>query len=104
MQNPADNDAKSESTVSIIESSGQNEFSKRKKALVIILILTMVFAILGLRWWIRHQTHIATDNAFVEARIHPVSSRISGKVIRVAVNDNQPVKKGELLLEIDPAD
>jgi membrane fusion protein (multidrug efflux system) len=104
MQNPEDNAVKNEPTSAEIESSPQHSSFKKKKALAIILILFLLFTIVGIRWWIRHQTHIETDNAFIEAHVHPVASRISGKVIRVAVNDNQQVKKGDLLVEIDPAD
>jgi membrane fusion protein (multidrug efflux system) len=104
MQNPEENAVKNEPTSAKIDSSPQNGSFKKKKALSIILILSLMFAIIGIRWWIRHQTHIETDNAFIESHVHPVASRISGKVVRVAVNDNQQVKKGDLLIEIDPAD
>jgi membrane fusion protein (multidrug efflux system) len=59
---------------------------------------------LGLRMFIASKTHIETDNAFIEARIVPVSSKVSGTVSRVLVHDNQFVKQGDLLLEIDPRD
>ncbi|MSM40628.1 MAG: HlyD family efflux transporter periplasmic adaptor subunit [Geobacter sp.] len=74
------------------------------KAAVILLLLGIVFVSLGIHWWIRHQTHIETDNAFVEAHIHPIAARIPGTVTRVLVNDNQQVRKGDLLVEIDQAD
>jgi len=40
----------------------------------------------------------------VESHIHAVAARIPGLVKSVTVRDNQLVKKGDLLLEIDPAD
>jgi len=86
------------------EQPANNGNAKKIKALALLLIISIVFIILGTRWWIRHQTHIETDNAFVESRIHPVASRVSGKVVRLAVNDNQQVRKGDLLIEIDPED
>ncbi len=46
----------------------------------------------------------STDDAFVEGRIISVAPRVSGPVISLLVDDNQPVKKGDLLLEIDPND
>jgi membrane fusion protein (multidrug efflux system) len=49
-------------------------------------------------------TYESTDNAFIDGHIVPVSAQVEGKVTRVLVEDNQVVKKGELLLEIDPAD
>lgn len=77
---------------------------KRKKGVIILLVIAVVFAATGTRWWIRHQTHIETDNAFIEAHIHPVASRVGGSVVKLLVSDNQRVHKGDLLLEIDPAD
>ena len=46
----------------------------------------------------------STDDAFVEGRIISVAPRVSGPVVNLLVDDNQPVKKGDLLLEIDPND
>ncbi|HWR90555.1 MAG TPA: HlyD family secretion protein, partial [Dissulfurispiraceae bacterium] len=49
-------------------------------------------------------THITTDDAFVESHIHTVASKVPGTVKSVLVRDNQFVKKGDLLVEIDPVD
>jgi membrane fusion protein, multidrug efflux system len=76
----------------------------KRRAGVVILILILAAVGTGLYWWVGSKTHIETDNAFIEARIHSISARISGKVNRVLVQDNQPVKKGELLVELDPED
>jgi membrane fusion protein (multidrug efflux system) len=46
----------------------------------------------------------STDDAQVEADVVPVAPRVAGQVIHVQVQDNQRVKRGDLLLEIDPAD
>lgn len=77
---------------------------KRNRALLIVLALVVIGLWLGLKWYIRSQVVLETDNAFIEARIVPVSAKVSGTVARVLVNDNQHVTKGELLLEIDPRD
>ncbi len=45
-----------------------------------------------------------TDDAQVEADIVPIAARVGGAVLRVLVSENQVVKKGDVLLEIDPAD
>jgi membrane fusion protein (multidrug efflux system) len=45
-----------------------------------------------------------TDDAQVEADVVPVAPRVGGAVIKVDVIDNQRVKAGEVLFEIDPAD
>lgn len=78
--------------------------SRKNKGIVILFILIIVGAWIGLRMFITSKTHIETDNAFIEARTVAVSAKVSGTVTRVLVNDNQPVKKGDLLLEIDPRD
>jgi membrane fusion protein (multidrug efflux system) len=76
----------------------------KSKGLIILLLIICICTWLGLRMFIGSKTHIETDNAFIEARIVPVSAKISGTVTRVLVNDNQLVKQGDLLLEIDQRD
>ena len=46
----------------------------------------------------------STDDAFIAGHVVPVSSRVAGHVAKVYVDDNQRVKKGDLLVELDPAD
>jgi membrane fusion protein (multidrug efflux system) len=58
----------------------------------------------GYTWWRWAVVHESTDNAFIDAHILQVSSRINGHVARVLVDDNQFVKAGEVLVELDPAD
>ena len=45
-----------------------------------------------------------TRDGQVRANVVGVAPRVSGPLIRVAVEDNQQVKKGDLLFEIDPSD
>ena len=46
----------------------------------------------------------STDDAQVDGHITPVASKIYGRVAKVLVNDNQAVKAGQVLVQIDPAD
>jgi len=46
----------------------------------------------------------STDDAQVAADVVPVSARVGGVVLKTAIHDNQTVKKGELLIELDGAD
>jgi membrane fusion protein (multidrug efflux system) len=78
--------------------------NKKIKALLILLTVIIIGGWFGLRLFISSRSNIETDNAFIEARIVPVSPKISGTVARVLVNDNQFVKQGDLLLEIDERD
>ncbi len=56
------------------------------------------------RLWLYNQRFPQTDNAYVTADIHPVTSRISGMVTEVAVNDNQVVSPGIVLVKLDRQD
>ena len=46
----------------------------------------------------------STDDAFIEADVTPIAPQVAGRVARVLVMDNQPVKQGDVLLEIDSSD
>ena len=67
-------------------------------ALVLALIL-----VLGALWWWHERGVETTDDAFLEAHIVDVSSQVAGQVTQVLVDDNQPVRSGQPLVEIDPA-
>src|ERR1700690_1491956 len=46
----------------------------------------------------------STDDAFIDGYVTLVSSRVPGQVTRLLVVDNQAVKAGDVLVEIDPRD
>lgn len=46
----------------------------------------------------------STDNAYVRADVTPLSPKVAGYVVEVAVKDNQPVHAGDILLRIDDTD
>ena len=55
------------------------------------------------RWLaVLHST--STDNAYVRGDITPISPKVSGYIIEVAVRDNQAVKAGDILFRIDDRD
>jgi membrane fusion protein (multidrug efflux system) len=59
----------------------------------------------GVLYYVHYKgTHISTDNAYVEGKIHVVSSKIPGTVKAVYAEDNRFVKKGDVLLELDEKD
>ena len=49
-------------------------------------------------------THESTDDAFIDVHFVSVAPKIAGRVAVVHVDDNQLVKKGDVLVEIDPRD
>lgn len=79
--------------------------SRRKKVAIGVFTLVALVAAVTLFFYLRYKaTHISTDDAFIDGRIHTIAPKIAGTVKAIHVNDNQPVKKGDLLVEIDPAD
>jgi len=86
------------------QTPGKSRGSRRNEGIIILCILIAIGGWLGLRMFVASKTRIETDNAFIEARIVPVSSKVPGTVTRVLVNDNQFVRQGDLLVEIDPRD
>ncbi len=76
----------------------------RGKALFVVLLVGAVLAVGGFLYWNYAQTYESTDDAQVNAHMNEVSSRIAGTITSVYVDENQFVKAGQLLAEIDPRD
>lgn len=69
-----------------------------------LLIAGVVVAIIAILLWLYYRNRESTDDAQVNAHIIPMAPRISGSVIDVLVKDNQSVKKGDILVRLDPRD
>ena len=77
----------------------------QRRGVVIGAAFVLVLAILYTATIFFHSlTHESTDDAFIDAHIVSVAPKIAGRISSVHVQDNQMVKKGALLLEIDPRD
>ena len=70
------------------------------------ILAVLVLAALGVggRMWYRSHNFVETENAYVSGHVTPVSARIAGVVTKVLVEDNQVVKAGDVIAELDPAD
>jgi len=82
----------------------QKNNNGRRRAGLILLILVVVGVVSTFWFWCKSKTHVTTDNAFVESHVYSISSRVPGNVAQVRVNDNQLVRAGDLLVELDPVD
>jgi membrane fusion protein, multidrug efflux system len=74
--------------------------------LLAVLAAFGFIALATLRWdeWVGSAVIQTTNDAYVRADTTRLSSRVAGEVLKVAVNDFQRVKVGDLLVQIDPAD
>jgi membrane fusion protein, multidrug efflux system len=71
----------------------------------LIIILVLIVAVGGGTgyWWLNRGL-VSTDDAFIDGDTVTLSPQVGGRVERLLVNDNQRVRAGDLLLEIDPSD
>ena len=77
---------------------------KRFFILILSLAILVLAVVLSLRAWDYNERHPRTDDAISRANIIGIAPRVSGPIIKLNVSDNQFVKGGDLLFEIDPAD
>jgi membrane fusion protein (multidrug efflux system) len=71
---------------------------------LLILGALAALAAVGGYLWVHSLNRVSTDDAQVDGHIDPVSAKISGNIIEVLIDDNQEVKKGQVLVRIDPRD
>lgn len=77
---------------------------KGKVALLVLGLLLAVGVATAVVYWIGSQGFESTDDATVEGRVIPISPQIAARVEAVRINDNEMVRKGDLLVELDPTD
>jgi len=75
-----------------------------KRVLIVVGIIALAALGAGGRMWYRSSNFVETENAYITGHVHPVSGRIPGVVTKVLFDDNQLVKAGDVLAELDPAD
>ena len=69
----------------------------------LILVAAIVVSAIVLYWWSTRSWE-STDDAQIDGHINLISARVGGHVTLVNITDNQYVKKGDVLVEIDPTD
>ena len=74
----------------------------RRRGIIIVVIAIVIVA--GLAFWWHSTFSEDTDDAQVNGHLIQVSSRIAGQVQKVYVDENQQVKKGDPIVDLDPRD
>ena len=81
-----------------------NRQSRKKIAIGVFLVIGLI-GIVSVFFYVRYKsTHITTDDAFIDGDIHTIAAKVPGTVKAIYVNDNQAVKIGDILLEMDSSD
>lgn len=74
----------------------------RHRFLLSLAVLAVIAIVAGIFSWYVHWSRIEkTDNAYLESDVVVIAPKISGYITAVAVQDNQPVKRGQELVRID---
>jgi membrane fusion protein (multidrug efflux system) len=77
--------------------------SKRRRVLIVAAIVVgILLLVFGVPRVIRAFNTVSTDDAYVNGYVTSVAPRVSGQVARVLVDNNNRVKKGDVLVELDP--
>jgi membrane fusion protein (multidrug efflux system) len=74
----------------------------RRRVIIAVVVAVLVLVAAGL-WW-RSTYSEDTDDAQINGHLIQVSARIAGQVAKVYVEENQVVKAGDMIAELDPSD
>jgi len=74
----------------------------RRRGIIVVVLVLLALVAAGL-WW-RSTFTEDTDDAQINGHLIQVSSRIGGQVLKVDVDENQVVKAGDVIAELDPRD
>jgi membrane fusion protein, multidrug efflux system len=83
----------------------QAQPKSRRPSKWILLLIPIVLVFAGFFIYQKYfKDQESTDDAQIDGHINPISAKVSGTVIAILVRDNQAVKAGDILLQIDPKD
>ncbi|HEY4054390.1 MAG TPA: HlyD family secretion protein [Terriglobales bacterium] len=78
--------------------------SRNPRFRMFLIIGVVVLLVAGFFLWRYFNSYQSTDDAQVDGHLNPVSARVGGHVLKLLVNDNDYVKAGQPLVQIDPRD
>jgi len=90
------------------DSDDMQQESRQSARKTWLIRLGLVVIVGGLLWGVWYmlvgRTHVATDNAYVNAEMAQVTPLMSAQATEVLVSDTQQVKRGDILVKLDPTD
>ncbi len=76
---------------------------KKFVKVILPLFIIAILSIGGYFYWQHQNRYPSTDDAYIQADVINVASRVSGTVSEIDVRNEEHVQKGQLLFTIDPA-
>lgn len=83
--------------------TGEKPKQKSRRRFIIIAVV-MVLIVGALLFWWRSTFYEDTDDAQINGHLIQISSRIAGEVVKINVEENEPVAAGAVIAELDPRD
>jgi len=84
--------------------AGAPKKNNRRRNLIAGVATLVVGVSTGIYYFEYVAPYESTDDAFIEAHVTPIAPQVAGRVAQLLVQDNQEVKAGDALLQIDPSD
>jgi membrane fusion protein (multidrug efflux system) len=75
---------------------------RNTRRILIMAAVPVVIAAVGGYFWLTGGRYQETDNAYVEQAKVSLSADVAGRILSVAVHENQPVQAGDVLFTLDP--
>jgi membrane fusion protein (multidrug efflux system) len=82
--------------------AAQRQETRRKWLVRLALAVLVIGGLYGIWYLLVGRNHVSTDNAYVNAEIAQVTPLISAQAVEVLVTDTQTVKRGDILVKLDP--
>ena len=76
----------------------------KRRRIIIGIAVGVVVLVAGSAWWLYSRTYESTDDAQINGHLNAIASRVAGTVKAVYVENDQPVKAGQPLVDLDPSD
>ena len=76
----------------------------KRRRIIIGVAVGIVVLVAGIAWWLHSRTYESTDDAQINGHLNAIASRVAGTVKAVYVENGQPVKAGQSLVDLDPSD
>lgn len=75
---------------------------RRWGRIALMLSVPLLIAAVAGYFWLTGGRYVSTDNAYVQQDMVSISPDVSGRIVSVSVHENQRVKAGDVLFQIDP--
>jgi membrane fusion protein (multidrug efflux system) len=83
---------------------GKPPLYKRPLAVLVAIVVVIGLVVAGTLFFMHSRSHEVTDDAFVDGQASQMAAQAPGRVVRLYVKDNQQVRRGDPLVDIDAAD